>query len=71
MVALAPLFIAAFDRGSFWGAAYATTSSGGQPLHPIYVLHVSTTAVWGVLISSTALLVVVTDRVIGLARSIS
>jgi hypothetical protein len=35
---LAPLFIAAFDRGSPCGAAHATTSSGGQPLHPIYVL---------------------------------
>src|SRR5262249_18702048 len=26
------------DRDSPCGAAYATTSSGGQPLHPIYVL---------------------------------
>ncbi len=30
-----PLLIAAFHRGSLCGAAYATTSSGGQPFHPI------------------------------------
>src|SRR5262249_4399226 len=33
------------DRGSPCGAAYATTSSGGQPLHPIYVPYVFAAAV--------------------------
>src|SRR6266436_2863501 len=29
---------AALTAGCCWGAAYATTSARGQPLHPIYAL---------------------------------